>query len=751
MIQAVSPARTAHDGLEHRPRDGTIIMMSWKSVRISLASISLGLSPLMSVAQAQTGGVLCAFEGYEGEFVPMPDGYTYDIDVEGNIAFVLHYDEPSDASLLLSIDYSNPASPVVLDSVDAGDVWNMHVTDQTLYLNIDDQFMIRRIDVTDPSQLTELDPIHIQDQVQRFEVHGDRLYYFDDQSVVHFADISDPSSPVEIGQFSNGQGGVEDFTVDGDRFYATTSDDKFRVYDITDPDTLVPVALYSHEIIGPVYIERDQDVLLLRNIYLSFEVFQLDPGGTEILRQWSGYVSDLAPDFGFPSTQSVDLRNGVLTFGFDEPSVLSISLAQLDNPRLIGFTSLPGEEPVLVGHTDNGTVLATRGELGISMVTMADMNAVVPISDGWDAFNNIDFFDYFLDADLHIEDGILYAPIQLYDFKGQERSIIAALDVTDPMNPVQLGLYEHGFQGYTEIEHQEVRDSIVFYSARDYGLDIVDFSNPMQPERVLLYKAFRDVLDMKLDGDTLWMQVDDFEHVLLDVSDIHDIRFKAFYTMRSSGPESAMYSDGLLYISHTDEINDKEVELLSVIDLSDPFRPVRVDYPAVDLFDEMSVIDGVLYGFNEIDDIMYSSPVTDLQQFGSVPSFGKGRNVQVIDGYAYWVSDYERLAVFDVTDPYAPRLEGILPRTYDYYNIAYGDGVMMLIGELSTYAVDLSTDCDTGCLADLNGDGALDFFDVTLFLQAYMDADPSVDFDGDGSLTFYDVSRFLVAYAAGCP
>ena len=382
---------------------------------------------------------------------------------------------------------------------------------------------------------------------------------------------------------------------------------------------------------------------------------------------------------------------------------------------------------------------------------MADMEAAVPISDRWDAFNNIDFFDYFLDADMRIEDGILYAPIQLYDFKGQERTIIAALDVKDPVNPVLRGIYEHGFPNYTEIEHQEVRDSIVFYAARDYGLDIVDFSNPMQPERVLLFKAFRDVLDMKLDGDTLWMQVDDFEHVMLDVSDIHDIRFKAFYSLRSQNPESAMFADGLLYISHEDEINDEPVELLSVIDLSDPFRPVRVDYPAVDLFQEMSIHDGVLLGFDERDDIMYSSPVTDLQQFGSTPSFGKGRNVQVIDGYAYWVADYERLAVFDVSDPYAPRLAGVLPRAYDSYNMAYGDGVMMLVGDVSTFTVDLSKDCDTGCLADLTGDGALDFFDVTAFLQAYMDADPSVDFNGDGALDFYDVSLFLQAYGQGCP
>ncbi|MHA7813616.1 MAG: GC-type dockerin domain-anchored protein [Phycisphaerales bacterium] len=716
---------------------------------VLMGAMQIGLGPC-SPAQAQNGGVLCAFGGYEGEFVPMPDGSTYDIKVVGDVAFALHYDEPSDAVLLLSIDYSDPDEPVVLDSIDAGDVWSMQVADQTLYLNIDDMPMIRRIDVSDPSVLSEIDPIELQEEVQQFEVHGDRLYCFDRQSVVQILDISDPSSPVEIGQFSYGQGEIEDFAASADRLYVTTSDDELEVYDTSDPGSLVRVAEYAHEIIGDVRIERDQDVLLLRNNYRSFEVFRLEPGGDEIVRRWGGRISDLVPDFGFPSVDNVELRNGVLTFGFDNYVVMSISLELLDDPRLIGFTSLPGEEWLVVGHTDSGAVLATRGELGISSVMLSEMGAVSPISEGWNAFDSIEFFDYFLDADIQIEDGVLFAPIALDDFVTRERTSIVAFDVTYPANPVPLGIYEHGFGEYVEIEHMEARDSIVFYSARDYGLDIVDFSNPVQPKRVLLYKAFRDIVDMKLDGDTLWMQVNPYQHVLLDVSDIHDIRLDAFYSMQSPS-ESATFSDGMLYISHIDENNDKEVELLSVIEFSDPFRPVRVDYPAVDLFGEMSIHGSVLYGFNEIDDIMYTSPITDLQQFGSVPSFGKGRNVQVIDGYAYWVADFERLAVFDVSDPYTPRLEGVLPRTFDYYNIAFGDGVMMLAGELWTYAVDLSTDCDTGCLADVNNDGMLNFFDVAAMLQAYFDGDPSVDFNNDLGVDFRDVSLFLQVYSSGCP
>ncbi len=55
------------------------------------------------------------------------------------------------------------------------------------------------------------------------------------------------------------------------------------------------------------------------------------------------------------------------------------------------------------------------------------------------------------------------------------------------------------------------------------------------------------------------------------------------------------------------------------------------------------------------------------------------------------------------------------------------------------------------CEADLNGDGDLDFFDVSAFLSAYNAMDIVADFNDDGMFNFFDVSAFLNAYNAGCP
>lgn len=55
------------------------------------------------------------------------------------------------------------------------------------------------------------------------------------------------------------------------------------------------------------------------------------------------------------------------------------------------------------------------------------------------------------------------------------------------------------------------------------------------------------------------------------------------------------------------------------------------------------------------------------------------------------------------------------------------------------------------CVADFNGDGSLNFFDVSAFLAAFTEQEPAADLNGDRTWNFFDVSAFLNAFNAGCP
>ena len=56
-----------------------------------------------------------------------------------------------------------------------------------------------------------------------------------------------------------------------------------------------------------------------------------------------------------------------------------------------------------------------------------------------------------------------------------------------------------------------------------------------------------------------------------------------------------------------------------------------------------------------------------------------------------------------------------------------------------------------GCSADLNGDGSLNFFDISAFLSAFSKQSDIADWNNDGMFNFFDVSAFLEAFIAGCP
>ncbi|MFG0286276.1 MAG: GC-type dockerin domain-anchored protein [Phycisphaerales bacterium JB039] len=67
------------------------------------------------------------------------------------------------------------------------------------------------------------------------------------------------------------------------------------------------------------------------------------------------------------------------------------------------------------------------------------------------------------------------------------------------------------------------------------------------------------------------------------------------------------------------------------------------------------------------------------------------------------------------------------------------------LGSIYKFAV------DSGCYADCDGSGELDFFDFLCFQNAFATGDPYADCDGTGVLDFFDFLCFQNEFAAGCP
>lgn len=70
----------------------------------------------------------------------------------------------------------------------------------------------------------------------------------------------------------------------------------------------------------------------------------------------------------------------------------------------------------------------------------------------------------------------------------------------------------------------------------------------------------------------------------------------------------------------------------------------------------------------------------------------------------------------------------------------------------AAFSIDVNaTGTAPACPADLTGDGELDFFDLSAFLDALTSGQPEADINMDGETDFFDVSAYLVLFQMGCP
>ncbi len=117
------------------------------------------------------------------------------------------------------------------------------------------------------------------------------------------------------------------------------------------------------------------------------------------------------------------------------------------------------------------------------------------------------------------------------------------------------------------------------------------------------------------------------------------------------------------------------------------------------------------------------------------------------------------IAIWDPqTDVWSAMGSGMVPRiqTSVFAVDVREDGVVFAGGQFESAGGDSSAwnvaqyACDAVCTADFNGDGLLNFFDVSAFVDAFVAQDPAADWTGDGKFTVFDLIGFVDGFVAGC-
>jgi len=169
--------------------------------------------------------------------------------------------------------------------------------------------------------------------------------------------------------------------------------------------------------------------------------------------------------------------------------------------------------------------------------------------------------------------------------------------------------------------------------------------------------------------------------------------------------------------------------------------------------------------FREVRKVIYIdrlAPEVELEQAGMTFDVNRPQfTVNLLDRTAKQIHMF--LNLDDGIDPLSlvGSANQVIP--YDRYIYNYSFDNVLVEGEntVTVVAIEDSGNArilnetvflDTGvCPADINGDGALNFFDVSAFLSSFSANDPAADFNDDGQFNFFDVSDFLSEFAAGCP
>jgi hypothetical protein len=149
----------------------------------------------------------------------------------------------------------------------------------------------------------------------------------------------------------------------------------------------------------------------------------------------------------------------------------------------------------------------------------------------------------------------------------------------------------------------------------------------------------------------------------------------------------------------------------------------------------MSAVEPVFLSDTSVFEAEISPADSDLLRSVSTIELGGDLEVVFIDGFmpeGYWARTImEGSSItdeFDMLDFPAPPA-GLVSRLYN-------TGTEVIIGQT--------------CPLDFDLDGELNFFDVSLFLEAYENQDPIADISEDGFFNFFDISAFLDGYEEGC-
>lgn len=680
--------------------------MSW-TIRACIALT------LLVCSQAHAGGLLCIAGLYAGTLATSVDG-AREIDEQGDFAFIADR-----SGGLVIADVRDRELPAVVASLpEVGFALDVTVSGSYVYVGTAGGGMVV-VQGRDSWETLEIVGLYnsVADVIDiRIDSRRDLAFLACVDEGIRVLDISEPGFPQELAAIDVGSPiyGVAEFEAQDKEFrlLAPFWGGGLRVYDINDPSKPVDVGgIVNDEPYFGIDVYRHTAAALNRSG--SAELYDVSLGATPVLLSEAYFFPTLAYDISIRGDRLLvsDADNGVYQFDVEDPA----------SPELVFTYPIDGRAYGMVRGINE--VWVCNDEPGMQVIKLL-----------YEQRTTLSMWDDYTDTP-HVvgRDGYLYIATES-DL--ETRRIDAPGQLTD------LGRIETGLR-VTDSSAMRISGDRLYLGTREgRDVSIIDISEPASP--VLLgvsrgQTATTNVL--AADGNLVYAASSTLE--------VRDLTAPAAGVTLSETPLDAGAVDAwlegdLLYLVLTGDS-------IGVFDVSNPASPVQIG----ELDDE-----GVQYsGIVVEDDLAYCITLSGVVRvidvsdpsspsiFGEAGNFGQLHDIALFDQALFVSGNGAGQTMIDVSNVNAPEVliaaneHGTLASVSIHGRVAYSTSYQKLL------AYDLS---DCVCPADINGDGRRDFFDVSVFLAAYLSSEELGDWNGDGVWNFFDIAGFISSYNESC-
>lgn len=653
----------------------------------------------------------------------------------------------------------------------------MTIDENYAYIVDDSGDRLSIVDLSDATNPTLLSSIEVSYGSQSIKINGDAAYllYNNYFTIYNIEDKADPwfrrtfpiSNSDDILPLSNAHIFFNEYALNIERPFAPGIDR----YDITFP--------FNED---PAYVQSN--VLYTENLS-QYDI--TDPQSPTLIfdntPNTGGTLSPRTTRYEFP--YFISTTDGAVQFALQTPGVMATSINQVPLPTMLDATVRSG---LIYATTYEDTLEVFNPVLGepfpvASFGTDDGMMQPRYIRQLDDYFvilgeNALAIYEIPTNPIASIETtgpATYIAKMDNIAFLGTERLLpsdrsVSAIDITNPSIQLPLGdapapTQNRASQGIATL------DTTLLVADDTLGLNQYEYADPNNPVLIASYDTGITRPQRTRDIDL------DIENNLALVADARN-----GVISYAINPDRSLTQIGLLETGDTPQ----RVTILGdiafvctnirayIVDISDPTQMTLLstleshggdlpNYLTADRVGDFLYTAEFDNGYRILDISDPTDPI-ELAQFDADVTTNDGTSVafaydiRVENDLLYLAASSGGFTIYDNTNIFAPVVISHIPsrinqggtiiRFRDF--IKAGDTLYIAAGDsgLRTYSFD---GCSLPCAIDYNNDGALDFFDVTEFIQRFTSEDFSADLNNDDELNFFDVTAFIVAFQNGCP